>query len=80
MKQILFYFSVKGQFHFPTDMLRYDRCWPAEQSALDDGFNEQRTIKLIGINSPTIARWQSFGWRVSEIKCSNCNVRLKIAK
>jgi hypothetical protein len=65
-------FTVTGSGPFPTDMLRYDLCWPASEkdSTAIDGryFGEtalpHRSINLKGLKTPTIARWRSFGWTV----------------
>ena len=57
-------FGVEGDGKFPIDMLRYDSCWP--HSSIDvDAFNRKgrRTITLASYSAPTIARWESFGWR-----------------
>jgi len=59
---------------FPVDMLRYDRAWPdgsrdaatieePVQSRLD---TEKVQVHLTGVQRPTIERWNSFGWIVSE--------------
>ena len=72
-------FSVKGVFPFPTDMLRYDQCFPrTSDSAVDmvttfDRRNSEAiTIELIhyGIRDwkPTVGRWRSFGWEVIDHK------------
>lgn len=73
-------FVVEGTGTFPYDMLRYDHCWPAleiESTLLDSNqlfrdenwFKTPRRIKLAReteskVNLPTVARWQSFGWKV----------------
>ncbi len=68
-------FVVTGKGPFPLDMLRYDRCWPMTQ---DDVLHtpwtrnhgmEEREINLNGICAhPTIERWKSFGWVVTQIE------------
>lgn len=67
-------FTVKGGGLFPFDMLRYDQCWPKSEST-DSAAIERTTrhghggteeVTLVGLNSPTQGRWQSFGWRVIE--------------
>jgi len=66
----LYVFSVMGKGNFPTDMLRYDCCWPARS---DDAVAMQlpvelaprREIREVRMNSyqhPTEARWASFLW------------------
>lgn len=69
-------FRVSGRGEFPTDMLRYDLCWPASQgdSHSIDTWRDlvtaggkpfaTRTITLKGLKLPTAARWASFGWTV----------------
>ena len=61
------HFTVVGTGEFPTDMLRYDICWPASEfnSRL---FNQAdtRRIELKGLKVPTTGRWASFGWNVVE--------------
>lgn len=76
--------GIRAQF--PTDMLRYDRCWPASAadanliswSLFADGFDrgivetagspKELRIRLLSADpgSPTVARWESFGWKVEE--------------
>lgn len=69
-------FTVTGRGSFPYDMLRYDSCWPARQE--DTAMLERATRRdrptgtwslilcAVG-SSPTTARWESFGWKVSEV-------------
>lgn len=60
-------FSVTGRGEFPHDMFRYDNCWPYSISdAARVPGTDRRTIKLqtCQLNSPTVARWDSFGWKV----------------
>lgn len=64
-------FKVEGRGPFPIDMLRYDSAWPATgaDASIIENLNhvrERRTVTLnsIGIGAPTIARWNSFLWRV----------------
>jgi hypothetical protein len=60
-------FDVEGKGDFPTDMLRYDHCWPATQT--DAGlmgittFASTRQVRMRGLTGPTPARWASFGWK-----------------
>jgi hypothetical protein len=59
-------YFVTGRGVFPFDMLRYDRCYPADSNA---AFNMDRTqdLRFVKLNSwlvPTIDRWSSFGWSV----------------
>jgi hypothetical protein len=69
-------FLVKGADPFPVDMLRYDCCWPMQET---DSYaimssverspsyrTEPRVIELVTEKEGqiTIGRWQSFGWTV----------------
>lgn len=72
-------FEVVGSFYseFPTDMLRYDQCWPMhEDGKIPSTFRHNRVpdderlpvkIELVGLNAPTKDRWKSFGWKVTRI-------------
>jgi hypothetical protein len=63
-------YMVTGTGRFPFDMLRRDSAWPADESqsyllAGDDGdLRSTRTVRLRGLNFPTVGRWRSFGWSV----------------
>jgi len=73
-------FSVRntGQQPFPIDMLRYDSCYPSSQEDAaeithdlvpppicgPDGITI--TLETTARNSPTPARWESFGWTVQD--------------
>lgn len=70
-------FQVTGSYAFPTDMLRYDACYPESErmdSAAIDAANRHEngpfTVTLISENEmvvrrgPTDGRWRSFGWQV----------------
>lgn len=66
-------FTVVGGVSFPVDMLRYDSCWPAyEQESrkieamIRHEHRGQQEVTLLGLHNPTIARWDSFVWRVKE--------------
>lgn len=69
--------TVEGCGSFPTDMLRYDACVPDGQedvNKIDGGYAEwgrgSRQVNLRmytpvgGREGATVARWESFGWRV----------------
>jgi hypothetical protein len=64
-------YHVTGSGRFPVDMLRHDSAWPA--TSADAGIIEQCSIvmgqrvsvKVRSYRQPTIARWHSYGWRVS---------------
>lgn len=62
-------YYVTGSGEFPTDMLRYDACWPA---STDDALNltetKRRSIRLFSYTEPTVARWSSFLWAVGTQK------------
>lgn len=71
-------FKVTGTMAFPTDMLRYDHCWPRNESEVGlfrdsiDVHREVRTIELArhvtgAKDLPTFGRWESFGWKVSDV-------------
>jgi hypothetical protein len=72
---------VEGSGSFPLDMLRYDACFPYEQT--DSGAIERtgrRRVVLIrrGVNehAGSEARWTSFGWKVVLATTSNELARL----
>jgi hypothetical protein len=66
------HFTVEGHGLFPFDMLRYDHAWPKAET--DSGIIERTTrrgesnmhsvVELTALAHPTIARWESFGWKV----------------
>jgi len=71
-------FVVTGVGYFPLDMLRYDYCYPADDSAVKNivvkGYYEieERSVRLARTVEgkdiqPTTGRWLSFGWQVSDI-------------
>ena len=63
-------FEVTGQGRFPTDMLRYDQCWPTTTIDVHSLEHKRgrRTLHLSTVhrlkNDPgvTVDRWISFGW------------------
>lgn len=72
-------FVVEGSGHFPTDMLRRDKCYPRNEddsNALDrdDWAGRRVCLERVVIGErtegaywqPTIGRWESYGWRVVE--------------
>lgn len=81
-KQVRYHYTVTGpwRYSFAYDMLRYDQAWPAsevEAGKLDAlsrerpgrvGFSNTWAIQLIGLNYPTVARWESFGWTVGNVR------------
>ena len=73
-------FIVKGRRPFPIDMLRYDNCYPANIPAvesitesldpqiIDNDPGMTRKVSLKGRVAPTMGRWNSFGWEVTDIQ------------
>jgi hypothetical protein len=69
-------FTVSGRLSFPDDMLRYDRCWPADSDAAQEMLlaasptrpRRDYTIRMIGEQHPTEARWLSYLWGVADIQ------------
>lgn len=59
--QLLHHYEVEGNGVFPYDMLRYDRAFLLSD---DRDTSRQRRVPVAGLTRPTIARWNSFGWRV----------------
>lgn len=57
---------------FPTDMLRYDCCWPASTEdaiAMSISIADSEGTKPITLCSnkpPTPKRWASFGWNITK--------------
>ena len=71
---------MRERMHFPIDMLRKDRCWPASESdsvklqcaarSVVDFMetyvaDDEPCIVLHGLEYPTAARWESFGWALA---------------
>lgn len=68
-----FKFTVLGKGNFPYDMLRFDRCYPADSGSAGQIENrrtqELRHVCLITHDVrknwlPEFERWKSFGWVV----------------
>jgi len=66
-------FTVLGRGVFPLDMLRYDACYPKSEkdtvTMQSDGLREVMLHKTLNwghpkVWSPTVGRWNSFGWAV----------------
>jgi hypothetical protein len=67
-------FTVEGSGAFPFDMLRYDCCWPENESDSPNvglmydttEYIKTRRITLLSDNQqvPTDSRWKMFGWKV----------------
>lgn len=65
----MYRFTVAGRSYFPTDMLRYDACWPRfpDDSAAVGARHEDITIvHLASHRKPTEGRWASFMWPIQE--------------
>ena len=63
-------YIVSGRGEFPRDMLRYDE---ADYATLADErragkARERRSIRIHGNVEPSPERWESFGWRVSNVE------------
>lgn len=63
--QLLHRYEVEGNDVFPHDMLRYDRAFLLSD---DRDAPRQRRVSIAGLTRPTVARWNSFGWRVLPTK------------
>lgn len=62
-------YIVVGAGEFPFDMLRYDCCWPANETdsyKLSSDHVEVREVHLQGIRTPHYGRWASFGWNIKD--------------
>jgi len=75
----LYRFTVSARLKhdpLPVDMLRYDSCWPAsgeDANKLSDAVQIRREVHPISVtlcshSKPTIARWASFLWSVTNIQ------------
>ena len=67
----LYVFTVEGSGEFPFDMLRYDTCWPEHETdtpMMGRGWSgrAKRSVRMIGLRTPTVGRWLSFGWVVKD--------------
>ena len=67
-------YEVVGSGEFPLDMLRYDQAWFASEAQANivqhsytngDRFT-RRTVTVSSHKLPTVGRWASFGWTVSD--------------
>ena len=74
-------YTVTGKGHFPLDMLRHDRACPFSTFDSESMYytffpGSSRDVKSIELvctgerytNRPTVARWKSFGWTVSDVQ------------
>jgi hypothetical protein len=62
---------VNGSGGFPMDMLRYDSAVPmnSSETSVMVNYRARRTVRLymyslFKISTPTVGRWESFGWKV----------------
>ena len=67
-------FVVEGGGEFPYDMLRYDACYPTEESEARSLDSAERAVRRVTLEhrgekswKPTEGRWASFTWRVAEV-------------
>ena len=63
-------YTVSGSGRFPFDMLRHSQAWPdyeSESPLLDSEHHELRAIQMASHTDPVAARWESFGWRVTNL-------------
>ena len=78
-KVYLFKIKVQGAGHFPLDMLRYDGCYPdtsTDADLIDNSRHQGKrivTLRMVDFNptGPTVARWESFTWKVIEAEPIN---------
>jgi hypothetical protein len=62
-------FCVLGRGQFPADMLRHDRCYPADTSSAlailrDTKDHREVYLRTASLRDVTPGRWSSFGWTV----------------
>ena len=72
--KVIYCYEDIGRGYFPIDMLRYDNCWPAAEDndislSFDCRFRAAYPehgfrILITGYNTPTVGRWNSFGYSV----------------
>lgn len=78
--RIQYIVTVESDNDFPIDMLRYDHATPfTEQDSgkIQSSFRPKRrattnsatqTITVAMHREPTVGRWASFGWRVTNVE------------
>jgi hypothetical protein len=65
-----YFYVVEGLGQFPIEMLRYDRALPASEQDAYIAMNPlgrppgRRRVVLVSHLPPTVARWESFTWKV----------------
>jgi len=65
-------FKVRGSSSFPFDMLRYDACFPATETASYEMVGDEDKVREVELkryietktDMPTVGRWESFCWAV----------------
>lgn len=77
----IYTYTVTGKGSFPLDMLRYDVASPADakSAALIKASSRRAraffgypeiycySVRLVSAYEPTLGRWESFGWEVSDV-------------
>ena len=65
-RPLTFSYEVTGSGAFPTDMLRYDQCYPDDTNSANNMLDEKRSRTCImrSLKRPTVGRWNSFMWGV----------------
>lgn len=74
----LFTILVHFDGRFPTDMLRYDQCWPRTQhdvEMIDLQPRSRTAVTVCSHRKPTGARWRSFGCDVTVVRVHDANGR-----
>lgn len=61
-------YEVYGMGSFPEDMLRYDRAKVISTRPREGGRPGSLIYTIEGECKPTIGRWQSFIWNVSNVE------------
>jgi hypothetical protein len=67
----LYKYKVMGKGSFPTDMLRYDSCWPSKPEDAEKILapsKDATVVQVTSIKEPTHARWSSFGWSIGAVE------------
>ena len=66
----LYRYDVQGIGEFPTDMLRYDQATIiSQEDRLASNVRGYKTVyTLEGKTAPTVGRWNSFLWSVSNVR------------
>jgi len=62
-------FDVVGRVTFPTDMLRFDQCWPhtsVDAAKITLGKGGLRSITLATYKNPTPHKWSVYLWNIDD--------------